>query len=178
MANFLWNLDHWYLDTWWGLYLSGYVFQGFPDKVSIWIETEESRVPWPMQRASSQIRAEAEDKKRQRSGAGLFSPDLDWEWVSWPSTRAYRTGLSHSHWLLWVSSLLTANCGTSPEASSSGEISYMPLALSPEDVGAHAAWTRGRPACDIILRGAKPALASWSKTFKNTWCTYWFPLIG
>lgn len=31
-----------------------------------------------MQWASFQIRAEAEDKKRQRSGAGLFSPDLDW----------------------------------------------------------------------------------------------------
>lgn len=77
-GNFPWNLDHWHLDTWWGLYLSGYVSQGFPDKVSIWIETEESRVPWPMKRASSQIRAEAEDKKRQRSGAGLFSPDLDW----------------------------------------------------------------------------------------------------
>lgn len=31
-----------------------------------------------MKWASSQIRAEAEDKKRQRVGAGLFSPDLDW----------------------------------------------------------------------------------------------------
>lgn len=62
-----------------------------------------------MQRASSQIRAEAEDKKRHGLGAGL------WEWVSRPPARAYRSGLSHSHWLLWVSSLLTANCGASPK---------------------------------------------------------------